>query len=1348
MKHYQKIYLLLFYLLLYGEAEFVSAQDGNSCNSAIQVSNSPGIILDVSFDGQDYRWLTLNIDTPGVELEISPDDLSEFANIESIDLYSGNDCSSKMLLWSQHYVDSDSMHISNKILLRLSEVGMNYFLKVNRLAGYGDGFRLVLNTPDLLGGCTPVCPNIVNNPNFATFNSGCVNWANTHVCPDPFNQGCVCAWLSSHGTPNFAPGQYASIGVYKTQGEGIYQNLTSNVIAGKNYFLSFNYKSDSPANSYDLHVQLGNSNFNPGTCFDGMPAPDWDIPNTPVGPNASWTNVARCFTANANYSTIRFYPTSTANITQWVGIDNVMLFELDVPIPDQTITCNEMAILSQPCPSMDPHIQYQWSTGQTGSGIVVYPTVTTTYILTISVVDNGQTLCSYNIPTTVYVNPLPAPTLLLGGNTFCNLNSTETYCFSSNGAYQYNFTTNPPNPMVPWGSCVDVTWNNLNGDCGNIEVAAIANACTSSASFQICLKCKGNPANLTFCDMLASDILSDPLYASYISGGNIFKVPAGQWATFHGTFTIDVPFVFDNSDVRFGIDAKVSVNPSQVFEVMNHSHLHSCDGINMWKGIYTLDPSALVYIHDGNNLVEDAETAISSENGGNFQVNSTTFKNNFIGISALWYNGSHPGKVWGCTFTGTGTLLSPYNSWCSMSYPQCGIRVHDVKSIQIGEPGYYNTYGRNIFQSMLSGIYISISNVDIYTSEFNSMFDSPGNCSPSEGCGIYAYGNLGLYNSVNVGDQAVSEQCIFNSCIYGIRERLDVHGEIKYNKFTGCENAITNQYSSRLNNLVKGNVIDNFKRGIYFYNAINQLQYGLEILENLFNTNMTSYNMLTYGGQAINVTNAYSAATNLWVTGNVINYCRVGIFARNVWEPCNIRSNTINFDILPADAIAMGVHHGIQCENDNGLQIDNNYIRWRNQPAPPSGFVNKMNGITINYSTNTIANTGGIFENKIGPYPAANSGSTYGMGSGINISSDCQGLYLYCNKLNRCEEGVTLNTADLGRQGYQDHWTNWYSNGNTFVYTPGQGGSYRVGGSVLHSVEWPYVSFNEDPHPFQSNIVTPLPTTFSSYHCMPPAPLAEEERNDVFGMLVSNDEFPLNPDYSGYEEQIKYAAKEKFYASVKEDATILDAGVAEDSDYEDLFDDLENSNIAKIQEIKTSFDSLEFTDATQKLSLLIDTNLAEYNKKIVMGIFLETISNDLDLDSFRIALLEPISMLHPLIGGEGVFWACAMLDKPVNNILAPLRKANTHFYSGWSGMTGIQAFPNPASDELQIRYHSEMPLTLTVTDVTGKIILNNYLDSRNEIEKVNTSMIEAGTYFIKVTADEKTVFTDKLIIIK
>src|SRR6187402_586388 len=109
MKRYQKIYLLMLFLFLSGRIEFSSAQSGASCNDALPVSFSPGVFQDVSFNNQDFQWLTIQPDTPDAVLEFFPDAVSEFANIESIDLYSGNDCASKMMIWSQQYTDADSL---------------------------------------------------------------------------------------------------------------------------------------------------------------------------------------------------------------------------------------------------------------------------------------------------------------------------------------------------------------------------------------------------------------------------------------------------------------------------------------------------------------------------------------------------------------------------------------------------------------------------------------------------------------------------------------------------------------------------------------------------------------------------------------------------------------------------------------------------------------------------------------------------------------------------------------------------------------------------------------------------------------------------------------------------------------------------------------------------------------------------------------------------------------------------------------------------------------------------------------------------------------------------------------
>src|SRR5690349_1227670 len=131
MKQYQKIYLL-FLLVFFTTASTSFAQSGDSCNSAFAISYSPGATIQVSFENREYTWLAIAIDTPGVEVEISPDSLSEYANIASIDLYNGNNCSSKTLLWSQEYVDADSLQINHTIHFILEEPVLQYFLKVNR----------------------------------------------------------------------------------------------------------------------------------------------------------------------------------------------------------------------------------------------------------------------------------------------------------------------------------------------------------------------------------------------------------------------------------------------------------------------------------------------------------------------------------------------------------------------------------------------------------------------------------------------------------------------------------------------------------------------------------------------------------------------------------------------------------------------------------------------------------------------------------------------------------------------------------------------------------------------------------------------------------------------------------------------------------------------------------------------------------------------------------------------------------------------------------------------------------------------------------------------------------------
>lgn len=1334
--------LLLLFLIL--SASSNCAGQGSSCDNAIHVSvSSNQNESQFNFVAGDELWLVYAPDVSVAEFYFSPGNLSSLLNIESVDVFAGNDCAQLYMEWSHHFLNPDSSGFSTSFHFSLQDNDGHYYIKIKKQQSASSGFVMRISDGGMLGGCVSSCPNLIKNGDFSTFNSVCVTNSNVNMCPDPFNHSCICGWAASHGTPNYnSTLNNAVMGCTSGSGEGIYQKMPTQVVQGRNYLLTYDYQNSGSAYgySYQLHTKLMNGNINAGiNCFESLPGVGWDIPNTPVVQSMNWRTVHRCFTANADYSTLLIYPETNSANTSWVTIDNVSLEELDAPMTNKDIYCNGPVLLCPPCPSVNPAVHYLWSTGETTSCISVAPLVTTSYTLTVSVIENNFTICSYVLPVTVFVHN-PGPVSMITSNVTCSTPSVQTYCFSSAQSNAYTYTVNPPNAISVNGNCVTVNWTNIPSSCATIDVVASNNYCSTNASFQVCLPCQGNPNILTFCDQTASAVLNNPLYATYITGGNIFKVPPGSWASIHGTFTVDVPFVFDHSDVRLNKDAKIVVGNASAFEVVNQSWLHSCDGINMWDGIYTDDVSAHVYIHDSNNLIEDAKNAVVSSNGGKFTINSTTFNNNYIGIKINQFNGVHAGKVYGCTFTGTGLLLSPYSNYCMLSYPYCGIVMDHVNQIQIGEPLQYSSYGRNIFLNLFCGINANCTNMHVYTSEFHNMLRPPSFCNASDGIGIYALGHPAVGYRINVGNTSTSEKCLFDHCVIGISENKRCYGNILSNSFTHCETGVMNLMCSKNKNLVKGNSFEDFKRGIYFYNALNNLQYGLEIYENQFNAGMNSFNPATYGKEAIYVTNAISGSTNLWVVGNLINYSQTGVFARNIWEPCQIRSNTINFDILPQQAQALGPHHGIQCENDNGLEIDNNYIRWRNQPSAPVGFVNFMNGISINYSSNTTAISGGIFDNRIGPYPAVNTGNTYGLGTGINISSDCIGLALYCNKIARCEEGITFRAARLGPQGYLDQQQQWFSNGNTFSYTPASGAPFRIGGSVIQTVDWAYASPVENPSPFQGGSIISHAAGSSFYNCQPPAPADDVKRDGEYGNLIDEPSPLSNPDFSGYEEKLRYAAEEKFFASVQRDSSLIEIGTPDDFAYSELYADLASSNISAIQDIKLDLDSMDFSSALQKLIFLEDSNLMEQNKKLCMHVYLETIANGMELDSANAALLEPVSNLHPIIGGEAIFWACAMLDKSVNNNLPPLRKGNI-VQAEWKENVPVY-FPNPAKDILYIKYEIDRPFMLNIADVSGRGVLQRELNQN--YAQIEIGNLNEGIYTVNFTDGNKLLYSGKL----
>jgi hypothetical protein len=82
--------------------------------------------------------------------------------------------------------------------------------------------------------------------------------------------------------------------------------------------------------------------------------------------------------------------------------------------------------------------------------------------------------------------------------------------------------------------------------------------------------------------------------------------------------------------------------------------------------------------------------------------------------------------------------------------------------------------------------------------------------------------------------------------------------------------------------------------------------------------------------------------------------------------------------------------------------------------------------------------------------------------------------------------------------------------------------------------------------------------------------------------------------------------------------------------------------------------------------------------------------------------------------------------------------------------SGVQIYPNPATDEVNVLFDSNIGNTAIVqlTDVTGRLInIWNYDKTNNGQLKLNLAGVNAGTYFIRIKSDDKT-FVQKLVLTK
>ena len=179
--------------------------------------------------------------------------------------------------------------------------------------------------------------DLISNGDFQKYDSLCeATHSSAQPCPDPFNNGCIDSWHASHGSPEFSVQDHAArIGAVKSNGyqwgEGIYQTLRHPVDSGKSYMLLFDCQSAEHLNNANssLTIQLTKEEFDPGTCFEMLPAPGTQIFGSPFQVSLAQKSFIVCFIAPGNFNKIWLDHINESDSVGWIKIRNVHLFKLE-----------------------------------------------------------------------------------------------------------------------------------------------------------------------------------------------------------------------------------------------------------------------------------------------------------------------------------------------------------------------------------------------------------------------------------------------------------------------------------------------------------------------------------------------------------------------------------------------------------------------------------------------------------------------------------------------------------------------------------------------------------------------------------------------------------------------------------------------------------------------------------------------------------------------------------------------------------------------------------------------------------------------------------------------------------
>ncbi|MEM1320994.1 MAG: right-handed parallel beta-helix repeat-containing protein [Bacteroidota bacterium] len=895
----------------------------------------------------------------------------------------------------------------------------------------------------------------------------------------------------------------------------------------------------------------------------------------------------------------------------------------------------------------------------------------------------------------------------------------------------------------------------------------------------------GTSGTTTITDLIQTGLL-DPV--SFACGTST----ASSDLEIEGTLLIDQDYCFlRRSNLIMQAGASIVVPNGQTLTIED-SRIFSCT--DMWQHITVQDGATLV-LKDAT--IEDAEFAVLAESGAHLDIQTTTFRNNYVGLEIPTGDINLDGIFYGNIFEGVGELKTPRKG----EKAHAGIRVNNGNALLFGTSAPEGAFRPNQYRNLENGIISTGSLIAVLSSEFIDITQNGS----GTGRAITSVDDFLIVGGFRPEDPAVN----FNNCGAGIFSQQS-HLFVRNSNLSNLSRGIRVVQSQNRVISIENNTIDNANRGIDVF-----------------------FNQPGSGSIEDNTINSNTGATGI----RIHEFIPQG----NGWR---IENNTFQLN----DAVAGIIHRG-----GGQASIENNTIT----ASGNSGYdaIRMEAGANHKLSCNLISGEGmegkGIF-NQGSPGMELQCNEIGGTPIGINFWGMCDGTMMQGNALGDHGTGLLMGllpldgNAVIGRQSHNGNlWAGSYSSGY---------GAQHLGTPTI--IQFSTVDVDAQENPVFNTTVDAMAQWFfdeslpdDSYYCDAAGQCSKgigARYNPVNGLndldyLIAEGKVVTD----NYQTALQWTAARHLYNRLDNYPSLVPMGTSIDSfntaqqttvlgQFQDMDNDirglytpqgnlsydLHNQSVALEEALYQLIDlealllhahsqtdsldyaaqrraKIDFTDSLAQVhqqsllqvenkitadlpglqtdnSSISTTAIYESNTRTINTVYLQTLAAGIDeFTPTQVAALQTIANQCPLAGGDAVWLARSLYSLYDDKIAyddatlcatgSPLGLTQNHHVATEAEQgvilsnavekqqqVKIQLRPNPTKDHLQIQFNlgSRGSAKFVLYDSFGKQILTELLPSNSGHKTFSVGHLPAGVYQSIVYLDSVPIHTEKIVIIK